>query len=139
MTATASTTTPNEINPNNNTDSRTQTVGYVSNQIASADVLVSLCTGTGLTSFFECELFPSSIQSFTMRLEQGGTITNLPDPNYYGNWDQNISPQQLHFLITDGIDGAEFNGFGANANCFDGITNFIPASTYNSAYRVCRQ
>ena len=33
-----------------------------------------------------------------------------------------------------------FNGFAINgASCFDGLTNFFPASTYVSPYRVCLQ
>lgn len=137
MSANASTTTQGEINSNNNTDSRTQPVGYFTNQLVSADVLVSLCTGTNLTSHFECELFPSSIQTFTMRLEAGGTIT-LPYPGYTGTWSQN-SASELAFTITDGSDGASFSGFASGSACFEGITNFIPVSSYSSPYKVCVQ
>lgn len=137
MTAIASTTTPGEINPANNTLDRNQAVGYFTNQLTSADVTVSLCTGTNLTSHFECELYPSSIQTFTMRLEAGGSIT-LPYPGYTGTWTQNNS-SELAFTITDGLDGASFSGFSSGASCFEGITNFIPVSTYNSPYKVCVQ
>lgn len=141
--ATASTTSTNEVDGNNNWLDYTPAINYPTNQITSANVLVSLCTGTTLTSHFECELFPSSIQTFTMRLEQGGTITNLPDQSYTGSWDQNQTTQtafqQLHFTISDGFNGAEFNGFASGSNCFEGITNFIPTSNYLSPYKVCIQ
>lgn len=137
--ATATTTSTNEVNPNNNFLGLNPSVAYFSNQLTSANVLVSLCTGTNLTSFYECELYPSSIQSFTMTLDQGGTISNLPEPGYFGNWDQNSGANTLHFNISDGASGAEFNGFGSSGTCFEGITTFTPASNYMSAYKVCVQ
>lgn len=137
MTASATTTTPGEINANNNTIARSQTIGYFTNQLTSANVTVSLCTGTNLTSHFECELYPSSIQTFTMTLQPGGTIS-LPYPGYTGTWSQNTA-SELAFTITDGFEGASFSGFSSGASCFEGITNFIPVSTYNSPYKVCVQ
>ena len=135
--ATATTTSSNERNPNNNLATITPTVGYATNQITSLSVTASHCTGQNLTSYFECELFPSSIQSFAMDLNLGGTIS-LQYPGYYGAWDQNISPQQLHFTISDGSGVvAEFNGFASSQNCFEGITTFPQSPNYISPYKVC--
>ncbi|MEO6390349.1 MAG: hypothetical protein ABIP75_00775 [Pyrinomonadaceae bacterium] len=58
--ATATTTTTNEFNPLNNVASSIPGFTYATNQLTSANVLVSMCTGQGLTSFFECELFPTA-------------------------------------------------------------------------------
>ncbi len=138
---------PTETNLANNQASYVPTFNYPVNQLSSTNVLVSLCTGTTLTSFFECEKFPSSIQSYTMTLDTGGIITNLPDTNYTGSWTQNQTTapqlfQQLQFTITENGtgDGATFSGFASTANCFEGMTNFIPTtSQYRSPYKVCIQ
>lgn len=137
--ATGSTTTPGEVNQANNTATIVPSLSYLSNQLSSANVLVSHCTGQGLTSYFECELFQSSISNFTMTLNTGGTMT-LPAPGYTGQWDQLSSPQQLHFIITDGNGfTAEFNGYATGPTCFEGMTTFIPNNNYISPYKVCVQ
>jgi uncharacterized repeat protein (TIGR01451 family) len=141
--ATASTTTPGEVNLVNNQFTLTQPVSYATNQLTSATVLVSLCTGTNLTSYFECELFPSSIQSFTMTLNSDSTITIPNYAGYTGNWDQLTSPQNqtLHFTVTETSTGdiAEFNGFAISGTCFEGLTTFTPNNGYISPYKVCVQ
>ncbi len=138
----ATTTIPAETNLANNTASAIPALAYATNQITSANVLVSHCTGTNLTSYFECEQFPSSIASFTMTLDQGGTIT-VPFPSYTGLWDQiqttALPNQQLHFTVTDGNDGVEFNGFATSNTCFEGMGTFTPQSNYVSPYKVCVQ
>jgi 3D (Asp-Asp-Asp) domain-containing protein len=95
------------------------------------------CTGTGLTAFFECALFPSSLSSHTVTFNGDGTIT-LPEPGYTGTWSQPTS-SSLHFEYADGTGKvAEFNGFAVNGStCFDGMTNFFPVTTYVSPYHVC--
>lgn len=135
--ATASTTS-NEPNQSNNQVELTPTLGYSTVEITSANVLNSHCTGTGLTSYFECEKFPSSISYHTATLEADRTIT-LPEPGWTGQWDQ-PTLQQLHFTYTDNMgSGAEFNGFARSSTCFEGIVTFLPYTGYNSAYRVCIQ
>ncbi|CAN5417127.1 hypothetical protein BH10ACI3_BH10ACI3_10410 [soil metagenome] len=140
--ATAMTSSINEVNAANNTRSFTPTVTYPDNVISSGTFLVSSCTGRGLTSFYECELSPSSIQTrLSLDLNLGGTLIVTGEPSYFGFWDQNtLLNKSLHFTI-DGGTGTEvdFNGFASNANCFKGITTFPQNPTYNSAYRVCRQ
>lgn len=135
--ATASTTTPNEVNSQNNTASLSPTPAYATNQLTSANVLITMCTGRGLTSFFECELFPSSQQSHIFVLNSDLSVTYNGD--FVGTWNQIASPQQLQLSLSDGSTGAEFNGFATSNTCFEGITTFTPASVYNSAYKVCVQ
>lgn len=141
--STSTTTSPNEQNPNNNFLSFTPAIRYRNNVISSGSYLVTSCTGTNLTSFYECELYPSSQQDFEMDLNLGGTITIPIAPVYTGLWDQNGLPNNktLHFTI-DGGSGTEveFNGFAVSSSCFKGIATF-PNSTggYNAAYRVCEQ
>lgn len=131
------TTSTGETNQANNSLAFAPTVRYPDLAITSANVLNSLCTGQGLTSFFECELFPSSISSFPMTLEQGGTIT-VDEPGYYGTWSQ-PALNRLQFSISNGVDGAQFDGYASGASCFEGITTFTPPSPYSSPYKVCIQ
>lgn len=135
--ATASTTTANETNPANNVASFFPTPAYATNHLTSATVLITMCTGRGLTSFFACELFPSSQQSHTFNLNSDLTVTYNGD--FVGNWDQFASDQQLHLSLSDGNSGADFNGFATTNTCFEGLTTFTPTSVYNSAYKVCVQ
>lgn len=133
--ATAVTSSPESIT-GNNTASIIPALSYQTNQLVSANVLNSHCTGQGLTSYFECELFPSSISNHTATLNADRTIT-LP-AGYTGQWDQ-PSYQQLHFIYFENyVQVAEFNGYATTANCFEGMTTF-PNPTYSSPYRVCVQ
>lgn len=143
--ATGASTSANEANPANNVASVFPAIGYATNQLTSANVLASHCTGTNLTSYFECELFPSSIASFTMTLDTGGTISNILEPGYTGFWAQiqstNQPFQQLQFTITETATGEtiNFNGFASTGTCFEGITTFSANSNYVSPYKVCVQ
>jgi hypothetical protein len=135
--ATASTTTAPEADPLNNAATLTPTPAYASNQLASATVLVSRCTGTGLSSFFECALFPDSQTHLVWSLNVDLTITY--NGRFIGTWDQFASPQQLHFVLTGGSSSAEFSGFASSNTCFEGLTTFTPQSNYVSPYKVCVQ
>lgn len=142
FTATATTTSTNEANPANNSRVLTPTLRYPDNVVSSGTYLVTLCSGTALTSFYECELYPSSQQAFAMELNLGGTITIPGEPLYTGFWDQNSQPlnKTLHFTLNGGSGTeAEFNGFAVSSTCFEGITTFPNGSGYNAAYRVCEQ
>ena len=111
---------------------------YPARAITSANVQNSHCTGTNLTSYFECLLYPSSISSHPTTLNSNGSIT-FSEPGYTGTWTQNAAKTTLSFEYFDfsgkiaGFEGRAING----ANCFDGMTNFFPASAYVSPYRVC--
>lgn len=97
----------------------------------------SHCTGTGLSAYFECEKFPSSISEHNATFLANGTISFENEPAYWGFWQQNPDLNELTFQYYDSSgEVAHFSGKGSLANCFDGITEFVN-STYNSAYRVC--
>lgn len=96
------------------------------------------CTGTGLVSYFQCTLFPSSISSHEATFHAGGAIT-FSDAAYSGQWSQGPSHTDLTFTYFEyGTPVAQFSGVGVDGtNCFEGVTTFLPASAYNSAYFVC--
>ncbi len=142
MQTTVASTSTNEKDPYNNYLAFTPSLQYPDNIVTAGDYLVTSCTGRGLTSFYECEQFPSSQQSFTASFDLGGTISIPQEPAYNGFWDQNSLPlnKTLHFTIMYGsVTEAEFNGFAVSSTCFEGLTTFPGNTTYNSAYRVCRQ
>lgn len=94
------------------------------------------CTGTNLTSYFECECFPSSIMSHEHIFNADHTLSVPVDPDASGTWSQ-PSPDKLIFDYRYGADiVATFVGYGVSANCFEGITTF-PGSIYVSPYSVC--
>ena len=134
--ATGTSTSTNEANPANNVASVFPAIGYATNQLTSANVLVSMCTGQNLTSFFECELFSGSQQFVTLALNSDTTISY--QGQYVGNWFQGTN-QQLKMTLNDGGSTANFNGFAVNNTCFEGLTTFTPASPYVSPYKVCVQ
>lgn len=136
--ATATTVTANEANQQNNTDSVIPTPSYATNQITSAtNVLVSMCTGRNLSSWFECSLFTGAQQNHIFTLNGDYSVTAYGQ--YVGTWSQS-SNQQLRMVLNDGGPTvAEFNGFAISNTCFNGLTTFTPASPYVAAYQVCKQ
>lgn len=143
MTASVSSSLPDPVS-GNNTSSFVPNLTYPSRPLTSAVMDNSHCTGTNLTSYFECALFPSSISTHVATFNADNTIT-LTEPGYAGTWSQNAAKTTLFFEYTQ-VSGsgssaiAQFNGFAINgSNCFDGLTTFIPATTYVSPYRVCVQ
>ena len=97
------------------------------------------CTGTNLTSFFECELYPSSISSFDSVLETDGSITLVGAPaDTYGTWTQTGS----NSLLIEYFDGAGLIGTldarGVDGDCYEGPMTF-PGSAYVAVYEVCLQ
>ena len=115
-------------------------------QLLNYDVTVAVgdiatnrhCTGQGLTSFFECLLFPSSISFHDVEFLSGGEIAIPNEPDYGGSWSQ-PDGHTLEVTYVDLISNtvvAEFVGYGTNASCFEGITTF-PGSAYISPYEVC--
>lgn len=94
------------------------------------------CTGQGLTSFFECLLFPSSISTHDIEFLAGGQLTIVGQPGYTGTWSQ-PTPETLEFSYeTGGNVVAEFEGSGVGPSCFEGVTTF-PGSAYVAPYEVC--
>jgi hypothetical protein len=101
------------------------------------------CTGTGLSAFFECTLFPSSLSSHESTFGAGGVMTFTPDvdPAYSGAWQQNSSDSLSFQIFELGVLVAEFEGQGVGGGCFEGLTRFWTSpgvlSPYVSPYEVC--
>jgi hypothetical protein len=137
MKATASNTS-GDSNPANDEATKTPNFRYPNNLITSATILNSHCAGQNLTSYFECQLFPSSIQSHSVTLNSDNTIS-FSQPGYSGSWYQ-PSSKQLYFSYSDGTNiVAEFNGFAVSSTCFEGLTTFPQNLNYVSPYKVCVQ
>jgi hypothetical protein len=134
FTATAS--AAGDSNPANDSASHTASVLY--HQVtAPIDGIATNrhCTGTGLTAWYECTLFPSSISQHDAEFHAGGTITFPDQPDYSGTWSQS-GPDQLSFTYYElGTPVATFSGRGAGASCFEGLTTF--GSPYVAPYEVC--
>lgn len=133
-----------DANPANNLDDVTASLTYRSIALGGADRAVRNrhCTGTGLTSFFECELYPSSISFHDTILEAGGTIgfVGVPPGVYTGAWSQPFGTTSLELdYFENGDLVAHFDGFGATSTCFEGLTTFFPPSPYVAPYEVCLQ
>ena len=102
------------------------------------------CTGTGLPSFFECSLFPSSSTSHESFFLTGGAVSFGPDldgQGHGGAWQQNRKDSlsfQIHELV---VVVAEFEGRGIGGGCFEGVTRVWTSpgvlSPYVSPYEVC--
>ena len=137
--ASAATTTA-ESDLSDNDDSATADLAYEDLVIAGpAAATVEHCTGTGLTAYFECELYPSSISIHEQVFDAGGTLSfPLYGPDYGGAWDQDDGDDSLYFEITElGTVIAVFEGNAVDGACFEGLTHFIPDGGYVSPYRVC--
>lgn len=134
---TATTTTANEQNQANNWEARVPGLLYGSNTITSANVLITMCTGRNLSSFFECELFPSSQQSHIFTLNSDMSVSAYGQA--VGTWDQ-PSPSQIHLYMVNGGTVIEHNGYARDNTCFEGRTTFTPSpSGYMSQYKICVQ
>ena len=138
FTATAATTS-GESSTANNVGTLTPALNnYVVSFAAPRTVLNTHCTGTSLTSYYECTLFPSSLSSHEAVFEAGGGVSIVGDTGgvYTGAWTQD-TPDHLAFSYLEyGILVAEFEGYGVSATCWEGLTTF-PGSSYVSPYRVC--
>lgn len=136
FTATAATTSP-EPNTSNNADSLDATLSWYDVPITGPlDVVNSHCTGTSLTAWYECTLFPSAISTHDTTLESDGSIS-FSVPGYSGAWWQ-TSDDALSFEYYDSLGAtvAIFEGNGVDGDCFEGLTTF-PGSPYVAPYEVC--
>jgi len=132
------TTSSNETNPQDNSLSYAPSLSYYDTPISGpAHITNRHCTGQGLSGFYECELYPSSISSHGVTLEQDGTISfdNAP-MGYTGTWSQ-VQDDRLQLAYYHlGTLTVAFHGYGVGSGCFEGLAIF-PTSSYNSAYEVC--
>ncbi len=139
LSAQASTISP-ENSTSNNGASRTASLVYPPLTVGAGSAAVNLhCTGTALTAFFECTLFPSSISSHDTVFQAGGVLTFPSAPaSYTGTWSQPSANSLVFTYFEDGLPVADFVGNAVDANCFEGLTTF-PDSTWVSTYSVCLQ
>ncbi|MCB9681091.1 MAG: hypothetical protein H6733_06420 [Alphaproteobacteria bacterium] len=95
------------------------------------------CTGTGLTSYWECLLFPSSITSHDSTFEASGAISIPGAPGFGGSWSQPTA-DTLVFTYTDPYSAPvlSFTGRGVGGDCWEGLVVFSTGS-WVSQYRVC--
>ena len=137
MTASATSNTQDPV-AGNNTASVVPNLVYPSRPITASAITTRLCTGTNLTSFYECSLFPSSISSFAATLNADTTVTFV-EPGYSGRWSQNAAKTSLKLeLFENNVKVSEFNGWAINgANCFHGMATHISNANYVSPYAVC--
>lgn len=134
----AAVSTSSDSDASNDRDAATLSLTAVNVAVnAPRQTLVRHCTGTNLTSFFECELYPSSITEHETVLHANGTLDFLGEAAgiYFGTWSQ-PAPNRLQMTYTDnGNAVATFDGYGIDG-CFEGRTTF-PNSNYVSMYQVC--
>ena len=139
--ASATTTTPGDPNPLNNTLTYTATPLTYSVTMNTVDQAVNRhCTGQpSLSSFFECTLFPSSISSHDTIFNADNTISFVDAPaTYTGTWTYTAGANRLQFQYLDGPSVvAIFDGRGVSATCFEGKTTFPANTSYVSMYQVC--
>lgn len=135
--AAVTTTTLPETNPGNNSLSYTATPATVPTSVAGPIAAVNQsCTGTGLTSFFECLLYPSSIQGFDSTLELDGSVTIPEAPDATGQW-AFTSPDRLVISYSDqsGPIGT-LDARSVGGGCFEGPMTF-PTGNWVAIYEVC--
>jgi hypothetical protein len=136
MVTASATTSSSENTLANNTASDIAALLNYDVAVTVGDVAINRhCTGQGLTSFFECALYSSSISSHQIEFLANGQLSIAP--GYTGTWSQ-PTPDSLSFTSSEQGGGvvAEFEGYGTEPGCFEGITTF-PGSSYVSPYEVC--
>jgi len=137
ISATATTTTLPETNPANNSLAYTAVpLTYPTAVAGPIDAVNRSCTGQGLTSFFECELFPSSIQGFDSTLEADGSVTIPEAPDATGAW-AFTSPDRLVISYSDaGGPIGTLDARSVGGDCFEGPMTFT-SGPWVAIYEVC--
>lgn len=134
MSASASSPTA-ELNPADNSASATLAPSTVPTSVSGRYTATNdHCTGTGLTSFFECALYPSSISGFTSVLAADGSVTVDGEPSVTGGW-QFIGPDRLVVWYADAggpLGTVDVRSVGGG--CFEGP---MSAGAYTVMYEVC--
>lgn len=139
LTFTASvSTTSTENSTSNNSASRSAALRSYAPVVAVGDTASnSQCTGTTLTSFFECTLFPSSISSYPFSLADGTLDFPTAPASVTAEWYQPSAQELAIDYYDDGQLAASFHGWGTSPSCFEGVTTFPGSTGYVSPYRVC--
>ena len=138
ITATATTTTQNEQNPGNNQVAITPAPTTIATQMTGGYTATNRhCTGTGLTSFFECELFPSSIAGFSTTLAVDQSVSITGEPTIDGSW-YFAAPDVLHVDFAEsGNPIGEINARSVGNGCFEGPMTFANPGTWTVIYEIC--
>ncbi|HRG98478.1 MAG TPA: hypothetical protein PLR99_19635 [Polyangiaceae bacterium] len=129
-------TSSGDTNPANDTASLTAAPLTVPVAVAGPVTVTNRhCTGQALTSFYECELFPSSLSSHQATFNADGSISVPGEPTISGSWSQPSSDRLVFQYVESGNVVATFDGRGVRAKCFEGATTF--GGPYVSMYEVC--
>lgn len=139
--ASATTTTSGETNPGNNSASHTAILETYDVSVAPPRYATNRhCTGTNLTSFFECALYPSSISSFDSVLEFDTSVTLIDaPPGYGGSWSMPETDHLIMELYDDEGPAATLDAWGVGGDCFEGLMTFEGGGPYVAPYEVCLQ
>lgn len=129
-----------DANPANNTLATTVAPGFPSQPITTdLSMQHDHCTGTNLTSFFECALFPSSIAGFAADYAIAGNAITIPgEPDFSGTWSQAGGADHLEVTFSD-LSGpvGSIDARAVGNGCFEGPMTFAPPSPYVAIYRIC--
>lgn len=136
--ATAATSSLENSTSNNSVSHDAVLLTYPVSFTGPRDVTNSHCTGTGLVSYYECTLFPSSLSTHDATLNADGSISLPYGAEYGGSWSQPDATTLIMTYTEYGVIIAEFEGQGVGGDCWEGLTTF-PGSTYVSMYEVCLQ
>lgn len=136
----ANVTANSDSNPNNNSDTKVLNPKYQDNVILAPQAVTNFhCTGSpSLTSFYECEVTPTSVTNHPTTFNANGSIS-FAVPGYGGTWFQ-PTPKELKFSYeANNTTILEFHGYAISSTCFDGLSTFPTNPNYVSPYRVCFQ
>lgn len=136
----ATVSSPGDNNPTNDTDVWTASLDNDAWTISAPTTITnSHCTGTYLTSYFECTLYPSSISSHTVDLLPGGVLDFpwAPPGIYTGTWSQPSGEELVFDYYEYGAHIVSFHGYGTPGSCFEGMTTFPQNPSYVAPYHAC--
>jgi hypothetical protein len=137
ITGTAATTSTENSTSNNEGSHTASLLTYTNSFSTPYNLSNDHCTGIGLSSYYECTLFPSSISGFDTTLNGDGSVTIVDgDPAYTGTWTQPASNRLQINYYELGVLVAAFDGYGVIGGCWEGKTTF-PGSVYSAMYQVC--
>ncbi|HQY60717.1 MAG: hypothetical protein IPF92_10805 [Myxococcales bacterium] len=130
------TTSSSDTNAANDSAQHTATpLTYPVTVAAPATATIRHCTGQGLTSFHECERFPSSISSHTTTFNADTTLSVPGEPSVSGSWSRPAADRLTFQYVDGGMPVATFEGYGVSGRCFEGVTTF--GGPYMAMYEVC--
>lgn len=132
-------TSSSESSTSNNDDSYTASLlNYDVSFAPPTSLHIRHCTGTSLASFYECSLYPSSISSHDIVLNADNSLTFVgAGTEYSGVWSSDADDHLSLTYLYLGSVVAEFEGYGVDASCWEGLTTF-PGSSWVSPYEVCQ-